>query len=102
MARGDICIHVGVSTDAHRLCRVLIAFLFELPVSWYEPAARKGVECRLGGSIIKIASRSSPSGDADGTVVYRFEKKGVSISLRGVHWCGLSGVLPSLGYWLSM
>ncbi len=25
--------------------------------TWYEPAARKGVECRLGGSIIKIASR---------------------------------------------
>jgi hypothetical protein len=24
--------------------------------TWYEPAARKGVECRLGGSIIKIAS----------------------------------------------
>ena len=32
VARGDICIHVGVSTNAHRLCRVLLAFLFELPV----------------------------------------------------------------------
>jgi hypothetical protein len=25
VARGDICIHVGVSTNAHRLCRVLLA-----------------------------------------------------------------------------
>ncbi len=23
--------------------------------TWYEPATRKGVECRLGGSVIKIA-----------------------------------------------
>ena len=26
------CIHVVVSNNAHRLCRVLLAFLFELPV----------------------------------------------------------------------
>ena len=32
---------------------------FVLGATWYEPAARKGVECRLGGSIIKIASRLS-------------------------------------------
>ena len=32
VARGDICHHVVVSTDAHRLCRVLLAFIFELPV----------------------------------------------------------------------
>ena len=32
VARGGICIHVVVTTNAHRLCRVLLAFLFELPV----------------------------------------------------------------------
>jgi hypothetical protein len=31
VARGDVCFHVGVITNAHRLCRVLLAFLFELP-----------------------------------------------------------------------
>ena len=32
VARGGICIHVVVTTNAHRLCRVLLAFLFELSV----------------------------------------------------------------------
>ena len=36
-ARGNICIHVGVSTNAHRLCRVLLA-LEPLPVTRNPPA----------------------------------------------------------------
>jgi hypothetical protein len=32
MARGDVCRHVEVSTNARRLCRVLLAFPFEHPI----------------------------------------------------------------------
>ncbi len=44
---GDTCGMFVIWKATSRLC------------TWYEPAARKGVECRLGGSIIKIASRKN-------------------------------------------
>jgi hypothetical protein len=39
-----------------------LSTVLSLWAAWYEPAARKGVECRLGGSIIKIASRKKTMG----------------------------------------
>jgi hypothetical protein len=42
----------------------------QVPGSWYEPATRKGVGCRLGGSIFKIAFQTK------GQVYYSAEVRG--------------------------
>jgi hypothetical protein len=59
VARGDTCSYVGVSANAHRLCRVLLTFLFELPSG---DADRTGALTRARAL---HAARSSIRSDSD-------------------------------------